>query len=273
MSEFCPKSIIMTGASGGIGRALLETYAGENVALYLAANSGADALCREFARRQDAPSLAAARVFQADFAQPNVAAALFDEIFQTLRRDQRRERPRIDAFVCAAGLDLMTPESKALDFESRLERAWRIDVAAATTLARAVGDAMRSYRREEDAAQDYDPSVVLFSWDGVAHGMKGDSAQIYSACKGAVAAFARSLARSLAPDVRVNTIAPGWIMTTWAENAPKETIARHAAESLLNRWGRPKEVAGAVRFLLSKDAAYVNGQTLEVNGGAGRLIR
>ena len=163
----------------------------------------------------------------------------------------------------------MTPESKALDFDARLERAWRVDVAATTTLARAFGAAMRAYRREEDAAQDCDPSVVLFSWDGVARGMKGDSAQIYSACKGAVAAFARSLAHSLAPDVRVNTVAPGWIMTTWAENTPQETIARHAAESLLNRWGRPEEVASVVRFLLSNDAADVNGQTLEINGGRG----
>lgn len=261
------KTIVITGASGGIGRALLETYAEEKVALYLAANSGADALRRDLARRQDAPSLASARVFQADFAQPNAAAALFDEIYKTLRRDQRRETPRIDALVCAAGIDLMTPESKSLDFDSRLERAWRIDVAATTSLARAFGAAMRAYRREEDAAQDCAPSVVLFSWDGVARGMKGDSAQIYSACKGAVAAFARSLAHSLVPDVRVNTVAPGWIMTTWAEKAPQETIARHAAESLLNRWGRPEEVASVARFLLSNDAAYVNGQTLEINGG------
>ena len=267
MSEIDRKTVVITGASGGIGRAILETYAKENVALYLTANSGADALRRDLARRQDAPSLAAARVFQADLAQPNAVVALFEEIYKTLRRDQRRETPRIDALVCAAGIDLMTPESKALDFDARLERAWRVDVAATTTLARAFGAAMRAYRREEDAAQDCDPSVVLFSWDGVARGMKGDSAQIYSACKGAVAAFARSLAHSLAPDVRVNTVAPGWIMTTWAEKTPQETIARHAAESLLNRWGRPEEVASVVRFLLSNDAAYVNGQTLEVNGG------
>ena len=267
MSESERKTVVITGASGGIGRAILETYAKENVALYLTANSGAAALRRELSQRQDAPSLAAARLFQADFGRPGAASALFDEISLTLRRDQRRETPRIDALVCAAGIDLMTPESKALDFDARLERAWRVDVAAVTTLARAFGAAMRDHRREEDAPQDYDPSVVLFSWDGVARGMKGDSAQIYSACKGAVAAFARSLARSLAPDVRVNTVAPGWIMTTWAEKAPKETIARHAAESLLNRWGRPQEVAGVVRFLTSRDAAYVNGQTLEVNGG------
>lgn len=118
MSEIDRKTVVITGASGGIGRAILETYAKENVALYLTANSGAAALRRDLARSQDAPSLAAARVFQTDLAQPNAASALFDEIYETLRRDQRCETPRIDALVCAAGIDLMTPESKALDFDA-----------------------------------------------------------------------------------------------------------------------------------------------------------
>ena len=268
MTESVVKTIVITGASGGVGRALFETYAQENVALCLVANAGADELRQDLARRQDAPALAAAQVFQSDLAAPDAAEALGSELLQTLRRDQRRETPRVDAFVAAAGIDLMTPESKARAFPERLQRAWQIDVASTVALARTLGAAMRAFRRAEPDAKDYDPGIVLFSWDGVERGMKGDTAQIYAACKGAVAAFGRSLAHDLAPDVRVNTVAPGWIKTTWGKTVATEKNDPYAAQSLLNRWGRPEEVARVVRFLTSNDAAYVNGQTIEINGGA-----
>jgi 3-oxoacyl-[acyl-carrier protein] reductase len=256
----------MTGASGGVGRAILDTLRGDDVALYLVANNGADALRRNLADSQS-PTLRDAKVLRADLSQIGAAQTLADALLQTLREDQKRTNPRVDALVCAAGIDLMTPQSKELTFDARLARAWQIDLASVATLARAFGDVMRAFRQTGDAQEDYDPSMIFFSWDGVEHGMKGDSAQIYAACKGAVAAFARSLAHSLAPDVRVNTIAPGWIQTTWGKIASEDSLTRYAAQSLLQRWGDPMEIARVVRFLLSSDAAYVNAQTIPVNGG------
>ena len=264
------KTIVLTGASGGIGRALLDALRRDDVALYLVANDGADALREELAGAKDYPSLAQATVLRADLARPGAAATLSATLLDALRRDQNRETPRVDALVYAAGIDLMTPKSKALDFDARLERAWQVDMASAATLARDIGDAMRAFRASHAAPQDYDPSILFFSWDGVERGMKGDTAQIYCACKGAVAAFARALAHSLAPYVRVNAIAPGWIRTTWGKSASHETTEVAAAQSLLERWGSPDEVARVVRFLLSKDAAFVNAQTIAVNGGFSR---
>ena len=85
--------------------------------------------------------------------------------------------------------------------------------------------------------------------------------------KGAIAAYARALAQELAPEVRVNTIAPGWIQTRWGASAPESIRARLRVDSLAQRWGEPREIASLARFLLSENASYVNGQTVEANGG------
>jgi 3-oxoacyl-[acyl-carrier protein] reductase len=80
-------------------------------------------------------------------------------------------------------------------------------------------------------------------------------------------AFSRSLARSLAPEVRVNCVAPGWIKTAWGEQASDYWQQRAVRESLLGRWGTPEDVAAAVRFLVSPAAGFITGQVIAVNGG------
>jgi 3-oxoacyl-[acyl-carrier protein] reductase len=80
-------------------------------------------------------------------------------------------------------------------------------------------------------------------------------------------AFTRSLAKSLAPRVRVNCVAPGWIKTSWGEDASEHRQQRAIAESLLERWGTPEDVARAVRFLVGPEASFITGQVLNVNGG------
>ena len=110
-------------------------------------------------------------------------------------------------------------------------------------------------------------SIVNIGWDGAARGMPGESAQLFAAAKGAVEAFSRSLAQTLAPDVRVNCIAPGWIRTDWGNDASEYWQHRAAKESLADRWGTPEDIARVVRFLASEDADFISGQTLDVNGG------
>lgn len=80
-------------------------------------------------------------------------------------------------------------------------------------------------------------------------------------------AFTRSLARSLAPAVRVNCVAPGWIRTAWGAQASDYWQQRATRESLLERWGEPADVAHAVRYLASPAASFVTGHILPVNGG------
>ena len=100
--------------------------------------------------------------------------------------------------------------------------------------------------------------------------MEGDSGQLFAAAKGAVMAFTRSLALSLAPEVRVNCVAPGWVRTAWGETAGAAWQGRVRRETPLGVWGLPEDVAAAVVWLAGPAAAFVTGQTVRVNGGAMR---
>src|SRR5438552_14725894 len=91
--------------------------------------------------------------------------------------------------------------------------------------------------------------ILNIGWDQAETGMAGDSGQLFGACKGAVMAFSKSLALSLAPEVRVNCLAPGWIRTAWGEQASAAWQCRVLAETPLNRWGTPDDVAQTAVWL------------------------
>jgi 3-oxoacyl-[acyl-carrier protein] reductase len=91
---------------------------------------------------------------------------------------------------------------------------------------------------------------------------------LFAAVKGAVLAFSKSLARSLAPRVRVNVLAPGWIETSFAAGLNDEMRRRVAESTPLKRWGTPDDVAGAAVYLASPAASFLTGQTILVGGGA-----
>ena len=258
------KYVVISGASGGIGRAVAESYRGENVSLFLQTNRNRAALT-DWARANDG-AFASIEIFEANLATEAGAGGFVDGVLDALKKAQKTDVPRLDAFVAAAGVDLMTPEMKAATFDERLARTWAVDVAATVKTARAFGAAARAFRRafpESGGA----PALVLFGWDGVERGMEGETAQLYAVCKGAVVSFGRSLAQELAPEVRVNVVSPGWIRTTWGAVASEAATKRVASESLSGRWGTAEEVASVVRFLASDAAAYLNGQNVPINGG------
>ncbi len=262
------KYVVVSGASGGIGRSVAESYRGENVALYLQTNRNRAALT-DWARRVGG-DFASVEIFEANLATEAGVGGFVDDVLDALKKAQKTDVPRLDAFVAAAGVDLMTPEMKAATFDERLARVWAVDVAATVKTARAFGAAARAFRRavsEENGGTGGASALVLFGWDGVERGMEGETAQLYAVCKGAVVAFGRSLAQELAPEVRVNVVSPGWIRTTWGAGASEAATKRVAAESLSGRWGTAAEVASVVRFLTSDAAAYLNGQNVPINGG------
>ena len=81
-------------------------------------------------------------------------------------------------------------------------------------------------------------------------------------------AFSKSLALSLAPQVRVLCLAPGWIRTDWGEQASTAWQERVVRETPLGRWGTPEDVAATVRWLVSPAASFITGQIIRINGGA-----
>ncbi len=239
---------VITGASGGIGRA---------TALALA-ESGAEVLLH--ANRRPEVALSAVRLIQkgggkasfltADLSVPEKQDAFVQGVLSMY--------PSVDHWINAAGIDLMSETNRNLSFDEKLELLWSVDLLAAVRMSQRIGEKMK---REGKG------TLLFFGWDGVERGMNGETAQLYGTVKGAIHGFTKSLAQSLAPEGRVNCIAPGWITTTWGEKASTPMKQRGVKESLMNRWGNPDDVASTVLFLVSEAASYINGQTITVNGG------
>jgi 3-oxoacyl-[acyl-carrier protein] reductase len=110
-------------------------------------------------------------------------------------------------------------------------------------------------------------TIINMSWDHVSLGMKGENPILYSAAKGGVMSFSKSLAREVAPEIRVNILAPGFIDTAFGQEAGTGWRSEVEARTPLGRWGLPEDVAGAAVFLASDKAAFLTGQMLAVNGG------
>ena len=89
----------------------------------------------------------------------------------------------------------------------------------------------------------------------------------YSAAKAGVASLTTSFAKELAPDVTVNLVAPGNIDTEMTRSAGTEFVDSVIARTPLERLGDPAEIAAAIRFLVSKDASFITGQTVVLDGG------
>jgi 3-oxoacyl-[acyl-carrier protein] reductase len=239
------------GSTSGIGRA---------VALELA-DAGADVLIHGRRSRDDAEQVAdevrarggRSHVLMADLADRDAGDRLVAEAWDAWGG--------LDAWLQIAGADTLTGPAARLGFEAKLDRLWAVDVVATIRLARDVGRRMKA--RGGGA-------IVTMGWDQAETGMEGDSGELFAATKGAVMAFTRSLALSLAPTVRVNALAPGWIKTAWGESASSSWQDRAVRETPLARWGTPDDVAKVARFLVGPGAAFLTGQVVRINGGAVR---
>lgn len=241
------QTAVVTGSSSGIGRAIARELAGAGAnVLVHARRNGHDA--EEVALR--ARSLGRdTRVVMADLSDPAEQDRLVEAAWEW--------RP-IDIWINNAGADVLTGEAADWSFEDKLAALWSVDVVASLRLSRAAGQRMRERGQ----------GVILnMGWDQAEIGMGGDSGEFFAAVKGAVMAATRSLAKSLAPQVRVNCIAPGWIRTEWGKQSSAEWQERAKRESLVARWGQPEDVARTACFLVSPAAGFINGQIIPINGG------
>ena len=241
----------MTGASSGIGAATapLLAKAGADVVLHARRNrAGLEETADELR-----PLGGQAYIIMADLRDQGQQARIVEEAWNW--------QSRVDIWVNNAGADVLTGEAANWSFEQKFEEVWRVDVVGTMRLARAVG------RRMQQLDDGQDRSIINLGWDQAAQGMAGDSGEMFAASKGAIMAFSRSLAQSLAPQVRVNCVAPGWIRTAWGDRASDEWQKRAASESLLQRWGTSEDVAQTIAYLASPAASFITGQVIAVNGG------
>jgi 3-oxoacyl-[acyl-carrier protein] reductase len=242
---------LVTGSTSGIGRA---------VALELA-SAGADVIVHG-RRSVEAAKETAERVRRAGGRSAVLLADLRDRAeCQRLADNAWEVWKGLDVCVNNAGADTLTGEAARWSFERKLRELLAVDVTATMLLSRAVGQRMK---------ESGGGVVMNMGWDQADVGMDGDSGELFAAAKGAVMAFSKSLALSLAPEVRVHCLAPGWIRTSWGHGASEAWQERVMRETPLRRWGLPEDVAAAARWLASPAARYLNGQVVRVNGGAVR---
>jgi 2-amino-4-hydroxy-6-hydroxymethyldihydropteridine diphosphokinase len=241
---------VVTGSTSGIGRAIaLElATAGADVIVHGRNKVAAEAVA-EHIRAQGVRT----RTILADLREPGECLQLVATAWD--------EWDGLDAWINNAGVDTLTGEAANWPFERKLAELLAVDVTATVLLSREVGQRMR-----------VNGSGVLLNlgWDQAEIGMEGDSGQLFAATKAAVMAFSKSLALTLAPEVRVNCLAPGWIRTAWGDQASARWQERVLRETPLCRWGTPEDVAAAARWLVSPATAYITGQIIRVNGGAVR---
>jgi 3-oxoacyl-[acyl-carrier protein] reductase len=232
------KTALVTGASRGIGRAIAAELAragAEVVVGYRSGGDEAEALATEIG----------GRAVQSDVSTADGAKRLVEEAGD------------VDMLVNNAGVtrDGVLARMSDEDWRTVLET----NLSSVFYTCRAVTRPMMKKRGGV--------IVNVSSIVGV-HGNWGQSN--YAASKAGIIGFTKSLARELGSrGVRANVIAPGYIKTRLTDAIPEDAQQTMLANTPLGRFGDPEDVAGAVRFLCSDEAAFITGEVLLVDGGLG----
>ena len=243
------KVVLVTGASSGIGRAiaLACAAAGADLVITCAANreGGEDTAgeIRRLGRR--------AELLVSDLAQRTAGTELANAA--------RAAFGRVDVWINNAGADVLTGDSSRLAWTDKLDLLLQVDLRGTVLASWAAADLMRG--------QESGGTIINMAWDHVLAGMKGVYSEIFCAAKGGVYSFSRALARSVAPHIRVNVLAPGWVETAYGQALDPEVKERITETIPLKRWAVPQDIASAAVFLSSDDANYITGQMLMINGG------
>ncbi|MBX3031121.1 MAG: 3-oxoacyl-[acyl-carrier-protein] reductase [Chloroflexi bacterium] len=245
MIDLTGQVAVVTGGSRGIGRAVVQRLAtqGADVAFSFRGNTAAAeataAAVQELGRR--------ALAVQADVTQPDAAEALIKSTIETLGK--------VDILVNNAGItrdDLIM--RMGID-------AWRevleTNLFGAFYTLKAVTRPMLKARSGR--------IINITSVSGQA-GQMGQAN--YSSAKAGLIGLTKAAARELASrGITVNAVAPGFVLTELTQDLPAELMEEITKRTPLGRFGTPEEIADAVAFLASKEAGYITGQVVAVDGG------
>lgn len=236
---------LVTGGSRGIGRGLVRAFAQEGWDVAFSYRENVDA-ARSVASEVEARGRRVA--FQAsDAAEPAEGSRFVAFAIERLGR--------VDAVVTNAGIsgwvpwEQLTPEDWT--------RLFRVHVLGPYETIRAAAPELR---RRRGSATVISSLSALTAFPENLH---------YAAVKAAANSLVLSLALALAPEVRVNSVAPGYVRTDMNRGIYDDPQIRRRIESRIprGRWGRPEDVAAAVLFLASAGARFITGQTVVLDGG------
>ncbi len=243
------KAAVITGASSGIGKAIALAYAAAGAQVivnYRRSQAAARQVADEIARRGGQ-----AWAVQADISRQQEVESLLAEAI--------RRMGQVDIWVNNAGADILTAGNAGQSRLEKLHALLQVDLQGTMLCSWAAA----AYMQARGAG-----NIINMSWDQALQGYQGENPQLFAAVKAGITAFSKSLARTAGPAIRVNTLAPGWIQTAFAESGMDANYYRQrCAEIPLGRFGRPEEVAAAAVFLASEDSAYMTGAVLNVGGG------
>jgi 3-oxoacyl-[acyl-carrier protein] reductase len=238
-----PRVAVVTGGSGGIGRAVARRLAADGMSVvvhYAGRPERADEVVKSIAA--DGGSAVAA---QADIAEPDQVATVFDEAEQQFGG--------VDVVVNTAGIMVLSPLAD-LDLDD-FDRMHRINVRGTVVVGQEAGRRLRP-----------GGALINFSSSVVRLGLPTYAA--YVATKGAVDAMTLVMAKEMrGRDITVNAVAPGPTATPlFLDGKDQQTIDRFAGMSPLERLGRPEDIAETVAHLAGP-ARWINGQIIYANGG------
>lgn len=245
MTTLKDRIAIVTGASRGIGRAIALELGKRGASVVVNFKGSADAAAEVVAQIQafGAPALA----FQADVGDDKQAEALIKATTDAYGK--------VDILVNNAGVTrdnlimLMKPDDFDTVVSTNLRSTWLCSKAAVKTMMR----------------KRYGRIINVSSVSGIV-GQGGQTN--YSASKAGIIGLTKSLAREVGSrGITVNAVAPGFVLTDMTKDLPPDLTAKLNEMIPLGRWGTAEDIAHAVAFLASDEAAYITGHVLVVDGG------
>jgi len=242
--KFEDKIVLITGSSRGIGRATALAFAKEGadvVVNYVKDKKSADEVVKQienFGRK--------AFAIQADVSKETEVKKIVDEAVKKFGG--------IDVLVNNAGIVFDIPLlDKTVE---QWERTLGVNLIGTFLCTKYVVPHMKNRKGA---------SILNISSTNGLDSLSPESAD-YDTSKAGVISLTKNFAQTLAPDIRVNSIAPGWIDTEINKDLDEDYVKSETEKIALKRWGKPEEIAKAVIFLCSEDASFITGTTLVVDG-------
>jgi len=239
------KVALITGSSRGIGKATAIRFAKEGAKViinYLYSEAKANQLVKEIKKiGSDAIAI------KCDVSKENDVKNMVDKTI--------KEFGKIDILVNNAGIVYDVPLFQKT--VSQWKRTFEVNLIGIFLCSKYVSNPM--LKRGSGVI------INISSTNGINN--TAPTSADYDASKAGIINLTKNLASELAPKIRVNSIAPGWIDTDMNKDLPKDLLEEELKNVFMKRFGKPEEIAAAALFLASDDASYITGSTLIVDGG------